>query len=95
VLEAIRPFRWDLVRPDHLGSLLGGALPDPRRLHLLPLSTAWMDGRLCGRLHPAEVAQLRANLTAHGLSPAGRWPRRSRSSKPGALRPSANGSPGP
>jgi hypothetical protein len=115
VREAIRPFRWDLVRPGHLGSLLdglpepelwflddlidcaakvlarsengelcfvgrsadsvfdllGGALPDPGRLHLLPLSTAWLDSRLGGRLHPAEVAQLRANLAAHGLHPAG------------------------
>ncbi|MEV6448086.1 hypothetical protein [Amycolatopsis sp. NPDC051716] len=113
--EAIRPFRWDLVRPDHLGSLLdglpepdlwflddlidcaakvlarsedgelyfvgrsadsvfdllGGTLPDPGRLHLLPLSTTWMDSRPGGRLHPAEVAQLRANLAAHGLAPAG------------------------
>ena len=112
--EAIRPFRWDLVRPDHLGSLLdgvpkpdlwflddlvdcaakvltrsedgelyfvgrsadsvfdllGGALPDPGRLHLLPLSTGSMDGWPHDRLHPAEVAQLRTNLTAHGLSPA-------------------------
>ncbi|GHG28668.1 MULTISPECIES: hypothetical protein [Amycolatopsis] len=111
--EAIRPFRWDLVRPDHLGSLLdglpepdlwflddlidcaakvlarsedgelyfigrsadsvfdllGGALPDPGRLHLLPLSTGSIDGWF-GRLHPAEVAQLRTNLAAHGLSPA-------------------------
>jgi hypothetical protein len=114
VIEPNRPFRWDLVRPDHLGSLLdglpepdlwfldelidcaakvlarsedgelyfvgrsvdsvfdllGGALPDPRRLHLLPLSTASVDGWPHGRLHPAEVAQLRANLAAHGLSPA-------------------------
>ncbi|MET8851570.1 hypothetical protein [Amycolatopsis sp. NPDC004625] len=113
--EAIRPFRWDLVRPDHLGSLLdgvpepdlwflddlidcaakvvarsedgelhfvgrsadsvfdllGGALPDPERLHLLPLSTALVDSGLGGRLHPAEVRQLRANLAAHGLHPAG------------------------
>ncbi|OXM62523.1 hypothetical protein CF165_34285 [Amycolatopsis vastitatis] len=29
-----------------------------------------MDSWLRGRLHPAEVAQLRANLSAHGLSPA-------------------------
>lgn len=114
MIEAIRPFRWDLVRPDHLGSLLdgipephlwflddlvdcaakvlarsedgelyfvgrsadsvfdllGGALPDRGRLHLLPLSTASIDSWLYGRLHPAEVGQLRANLTAHGLSPA-------------------------
>ncbi|MFB9684196.1 hypothetical protein [Amycolatopsis plumensis] len=111
--EAIRPFRWDLVRPDHLGSLLdgipepdlwflddlvdcaakvlarsedgelyfvgrsadsvfdllGGALPDPGRLHLLPLSTASMDSFFDGRLHPAEVTQLRVNLAAHGLAP--------------------------
>jgi len=114
VREAIRPFRWDLVRPDHLGSLLdgvpepdlwfldelidctakvlarsedgelyfvgrsadsvfdllGGALPDPGRLHLLPLSTGWIDHPLLGSLAPAEVAQLRANLAAHGLAPA-------------------------
>ncbi|MCR6482669.1 hypothetical protein M8542_07555 [Amycolatopsis sp. OK19-0408] len=113
MIEPNRPFRWDLVRPDHLGSLLeaipepdlwfldeltdcaakvlarsedgelhflgrsvdsvfdllGGALPDPGRLHLLPLSTASIDGWLRGRLHPAEVAQLRANLAAHGLEP--------------------------
>lgn len=114
MIEPNRPFRWDLVRPDHLGSLLdgipepdlwflddlvecaakvlarsedgdlyfvgrsvdsvfdllGGALPDPARLHLLPLSTALVDHPLLDRLHPAEVAQLRANLAAHGLSPA-------------------------
>lgn len=114
MIEPNRPFRWDLVRPDHLGSLvdglpepdlwflgdlaecaakvlarsgdgelyfvgrsadsvfdlLGGALPDPGRLHLLPLSTASIDSWFSGRLHPAEVAQLRANLSAHGLSPA-------------------------
>lgn len=114
MIEPNRPFRWDLVRPDHLGSLLdglpepdlwflgdlvecaakvlarsedgelyfvgrsadsvfdllGGALPDPARLHLLPLSTASIDSWFFGRLHPAEVAQLRANLAAHGLSPA-------------------------
>ncbi|MEQ0557757.1 hypothetical protein ABJI51_01650 [Amycolatopsis sp. NEAU-NG30] len=114
MIEPNRPFRWDLVRPGHLGTLLdgipepdlwflgelidcaakvvarsedgelyfvgrsvdsvfdllGGALPDPARLHLLPLSTASMDSRPGGRLHPAEVAQLRANLAAHGLSPA-------------------------
>lgn len=29
-----------------------------------------MGSRPGGRLHPAEVAQLRANLAAHGLSPA-------------------------
>ncbi len=113
LLEPIRPFRWDLVRPDHLGSLLdgipepdlwfldeltdcaakvlarsgngelyfvgrsadsvfdllGGALPDPRRLHSLPLSTGWMNHPLLGALRPAEVAQLRANLAAHGLAP--------------------------
>jgi len=113
VLEPIRPFRWDLVRPDHLGTLLdgfpepdlwfldeltdcaakvlarsengelyfvgrsadsvfdllGGALPEPDRLHLLPLSTGLIDHPLLDRLHPAEVAQLRANLGAHGLSP--------------------------
>ncbi|MGW5745699.1 hypothetical protein [Amycolatopsis sp. NPDC003861] len=113
--EAIRPFRWDLVRPDHLGTLLdglpepdlwflddliecaakvlarsgdgelhfvgrsadsvfdllGGALPDPGRLHLLPLSTTWLSGWPATRLHPAEVARLRANLAAHGLHPAG------------------------
>ncbi|MEU4247533.1 hypothetical protein AB0F15_09000 [Amycolatopsis sp. NPDC026612] len=114
MIEAKRPFRWDLVRPDHLGSLLdgipepdlwfldeltdcaakvlarsgngelyfvgrsadsvfdllGGALPDPRRLHSLPLSTGSMDSWLDGRLRPAEATQLRANLAAHGLSPA-------------------------
>ncbi|MFF1614430.1 hypothetical protein ACFVYA_42290 [Amycolatopsis sp. NPDC058278] len=113
MIEPKRPFRWDLIRPDHLGSLLdgvpgpdlwfldeliscaakvlarsedgelyfvgrsadsvfdllGGALPAPDRLHLLPLSTASMDSLFGGRLHPAEVAQLRANLTAHGLAP--------------------------
>ncbi|MFJ9778589.1 hypothetical protein ACIRSS_03340 [Amycolatopsis sp. NPDC101161] len=112
MIEPNRPFRWDLVRPDHLGSLvdglpepdlwflgdlvecaakvlarsgngelyfvgrsadsvfdlLGGALPDPGRLHQLPLSTASIDSWFSGRLHPAEVAQLRANLAAHGLS---------------------------
>ncbi|MGK3203598.1 hypothetical protein [Amycolatopsis sp. MEPSY49] len=114
MIEPNRPFRWDLVRPDHLGSLpaggpepdlwflddlvdcaakvlarsdngelyfvgrsadsvfdlLGGALPDPGRLRLLPLSTASIDDWPGGRLHPAEVAQLRTNLGAHGLSPA-------------------------
>ncbi|MEU5261716.1 hypothetical protein [Amycolatopsis sp. NPDC021455] len=113
MLEAVRPFRWDLVRPDHLGTLLdgvpepglwfldelidcaakvlarsgdgelyfvgrsadsvfdllGGALPDPGRLHLLPLSTGWIDHPQLGPLRPAEVAQLRANLAAHGLAP--------------------------
>lgn len=113
MIEPNRPFRWDLVRPDHLGALLdgipapdlwflddlvecaakvlarsedgelyflgrsvdsvfdllGGALPDPGRLRLLPLSTSGIDD-LFGRLHPAEVAQLRANLAAHGLDPA-------------------------
>ncbi|MFJ1764589.1 hypothetical protein ACIOD2_29995 [Amycolatopsis sp. NPDC088138] len=113
MIEPNRPFRWDLLRPDHLGSLLdgvpepdlwflddladcaakvlarsgdgdlyfvgrsgdsvfdllGGALPDPARLHLLPLSTAFVDHPLFDRLHPAEVAQLRANLAAHGLTP--------------------------
>ncbi|WP_372659968.1 hypothetical protein [Amycolatopsis kentuckyensis] len=114
MIEPNRPFRWDLVRPDHLGSLLdglpepdlwflddlvecaakvlarsedgelyfigrsadsvfdllGGALPDAGRLHPLPLSTGSIDSWPYGRLHPAEVAQLRANLAAHGLSPA-------------------------
>jgi hypothetical protein len=113
VIDPIRPFRWDLVRPDHLGTLLdglpepdlwflddlidcaakviarsedgelyfvgrsadsvfdllGGALPDPDRLHLLPLSTGWIDHPLLGPLRAAEVAQLRANLAAHGLAP--------------------------
>ena len=113
MIEPNRPFRWDLVRPDHLGTLLdglpepdlwfldeltdcaakvlarsengelhfvgrsgdsvfdllGGALPDPERLHLLPLSTGMLGGFLFGRLHPSEVAQLRANLAAHGLTP--------------------------
>lgn len=113
MIEPVRPFRWDLVRPDHLGSLLdglpepglwfldeltdtaakvlarsedgelyfvgrsgdsvfdllGGALPDPDRLHQVPLSTGLIDHPLLDRLHPAEVAQLRANLAAHGLSP--------------------------
>ncbi|WP_328458456.1 hypothetical protein [Amycolatopsis sp. NBC_00438] len=112
MIEPNRPFRWDLVRPDHLGSLLdgvpepdlwflddlvecaakvlarsengelyfvgrsgdsvfdllGGALPDPARLHLLPLSTGLVGG-LWGGLAATEVAQLRANLAAHGLTP--------------------------
>lgn len=114
MIEPIRPFRWDLVRPDHLGSLLdglpepdlwfldelavtaakvlarsedgglyfvgrsadsvfdllGGALPEPDRLHLVPLSTGLVEHPFLGRLHPAEVGQLRANLAAHGLAPA-------------------------
>jgi hypothetical protein len=112
VIEPNRPFRWDLVRPDHLGTLLdglpepdlwfldelvdcaakvlarsdngelyfvgrsadsvfdllGGAVPDPDRLHLVPLSTGLVGG-LWGGLAATEVAQLRVNLAAPGLAP--------------------------
>ncbi|TDC80158.1 hypothetical protein [Actinomadura sp. 7K507] len=111
-LEPFRPFRWDLVRrqqlgslmdaspepdlwfldelidcsakvlarcadgelyfvgrsPDSLFDLLSGALADSSwrgRLHLLPFSLRWGAEDLTGPL----VAQLRANLTAAGLSP--------------------------
>ncbi|MFG1623415.1 hypothetical protein [Kribbella sp. NPDC049227] len=114
MVEPNRPFRWDLVRPDQLGSLLddvgepslfflddliecaarvlarcadgelyfvgrsvdslfdllSGALADTdwsSRLHSLPLSLFRGDGR---DFTPAEVRQLRTNLTADGLAPA-------------------------
>ncbi|HZX06530.1 hypothetical protein [Kribbella sp.] len=113
-MEPNRPFRWDLIRPDNLGSLLddvqiwepffledltrcaarvlgqcgdgelyfvgrsvdslfdllSGALADTdwsSRLHPLPLSLYQRDG---SALTPAELRQLRTNLTAAGLGPA-------------------------
>ncbi|MEV0072872.1 hypothetical protein [Amycolatopsis sp. NPDC050768] len=110
--EPNRPHRWDLVRPDQLGSLpagapvlwfldeltacaakvlarsedvdlyfvgrsgdsvydlLSGALTDRSRLHLLPLSLGIIDNPLLGPMRRGETAQLRANLTEAGLSPA-------------------------
>ncbi|WP_432852286.1 hypothetical protein ACQPXB_14800 [Amycolatopsis sp. CA-161197] len=108
--EPNRPHRWDLVRPDQLGSLptgapvlwfldeltacaakvlarsedgdlffvgrsadsvydlLSGALTDRSRLRLLPLSLGMVGDT--DPLAGAEAAQLRANLTDAGLSPA-------------------------
>jgi len=113
--EPNRPFRWDLVRPDQLGSLLdgvdepdlwflddlvecaarvvarcgdselyfvgrsvdslfdllSGALGDTSwsvRLHQLPLS---LYGRAGDDLGAPETQQLRVNLSAAGLTPAG------------------------
>ncbi|MFI5692590.1 hypothetical protein ACIA58_12170 [Kribbella sp. NPDC051586] len=114
-MDSNRPFRWDLIRPDQLGSLLddvqswelsflddlvrcaarvlgqcgdgdlyfvgrsvdslfdllSGALADTTwssRLHPLPLSLFGTDGK---DLSGTELRQLRANLTADGLAPAG------------------------
>jgi hypothetical protein len=55
--------------PDSLFDLLSGVLaeaPHQERLHRLPLSLYGLDGQ---GLDAAERAQLRANLTATGLSP--------------------------
>ncbi|WP_436890377.1 hypothetical protein [Nocardiopsis dassonvillei] len=56
--------------PDSLYDLLRGVLADTPhrdRVHRLPLSLYGADG---GSLTPAERAQLRANLTAQGVTPA-------------------------
>ncbi|RSM77518.1 hypothetical protein DL991_20580 [Amycolatopsis sp. WAC 01375] len=109
ILDGVnRPYRWDLVRPDQLGTLLERAekpslwfldeliacaakviaragdadlyfvgrsadsvhdllsgTPWRERIHQLPLSFAGA----CDDLTAADVARLRANLTAAGLSP--------------------------
>ncbi len=55
--------------PDSVYDLLGGVLADTAhrtRLHRLPLSLYGLDGE---GLAPDERAQLRANLTASGISP--------------------------